>query len=428
MKFNTAIFYDVENLLKGYGFSQRMARSLSLKDVLNKIRATELTGNIAIQRAYANWSDPRLGFMRNEILEMGVEPVQVFGFSFGSTKNVADIQLAIDAIDLAYTRTSIDIFVIVSGDGGFASLAKKLHEYGKTVIGCAYQKTTNRVFAAVSDRFVWIPDPDNPLPVVEEKPIFTHTLNLSDPRVARLAQAIKPLPAGARAAEVIAKLKEMLRWFAEDAECAKEIQQGLHLSVIRESLKYAVPDFQSIRYGYPKFIDFMRYVCSDMNLCIYMFPPSEGRVGFRNYPIQEAEILTDLEAREAHTIENYRAILTTGLPIFRLPRFETVIETAIAIQNNPIYEQTLSAVLEKLYTILQDKVSPEHIKFSTLCLLSGEVLQKTPENLPLAEQLISSDPSMSYHDMLFNLQNAIRNKIYLIMNEIREDIFLSLFE
>ena len=132
LPFNTAVLYDLENLLGGYSFIARLVADLSLKEIRKRIRETGLTGRFAVQRAYANWSDPRLGILRNEINELGIDPVQVFGFSRDAKRNAADIQLAIDAIDLSHLRPTITHFVIVSGDGGFASLAKKLHEYGRT--------------------------------------------------------------------------------------------------------------------------------------------------------------------------------------------------------------------------------------------------------------------------------------------------------
>ncbi|MFB2894177.1 NYN domain-containing protein [Aerosakkonemataceae cyanobacterium BLCC-F50] len=130
MRFNTAIFYDIENLLKGYSFSQQMIANLSLEEILESIRKTEKIGQIAVQRAYANWSDSRLSIMRGEINELGIDPIQVFGFSREHKKNAADIQLAIDAIDLAHVRPSLEIF------------------------------TTNKTFQAVCDDFIWITDPD----------------------------------------------------------------------------------------------------------------------------------------------------------------------------------------------------------------------------------------------------------------------------
>ncbi len=59
MKLNTAIFYDIENLIGGYGASKEAIKSLSLKKIVEEIRKVELLaeGGIAIQRAYANWSN-----------------------------------------------------------------------------------------------------------------------------------------------------------------------------------------------------------------------------------------------------------------------------------------------------------------------------------------------------------------------------------
>jgi len=73
-----------------------------------------------------------------EINELGIDPIQIYGFGFfkGIEKNAADIQLTIDAVELALTRPTIKVFVIIFGDGGFTALVKKMHEYGKTVMKC----------------------------------------------------------------------------------------------------------------------------------------------------------------------------------------------------------------------------------------------------------------------------------------------------
>ncbi len=83
--------------------------------------------------------------------------MQIFGFS--THKNAADIQLVIDAVELIHSKPSLEVFAIVSGDGGFSCLAKKLHEYGKIVIGCGYDNHTNKLLPAVCDYFVRLPDP-----------------------------------------------------------------------------------------------------------------------------------------------------------------------------------------------------------------------------------------------------------------------------
>ncbi|WP_218963832.1 NYN domain-containing protein [Nostoc linckia] len=153
--FNTVILYDIENLTMG---NKNPNFKFSLTKIIKQINEIELVDKIAIQCAYADWSNSNLKTIKSDVQKLGIEPIQIFGFSF--QRNAADIQLTIDAVELIHSRPSLQVFVIVSGDGAFASLAKKLHEYGKTVIGCAYKNQTNKVLAAVCDYFISIPEPE----------------------------------------------------------------------------------------------------------------------------------------------------------------------------------------------------------------------------------------------------------------------------
>ncbi len=153
--FNTVILYDIENLTMG---NKNPNFKFSLTKIIQQIKEIESVDKIAIQCAYADWSNSNLKIIKSDVQKLGIEPIQIFGFSF--QRNAADIQLTIDAVELIHSRPSLQVFVIVSGDGAFASLAKKLHEYGKTVIGCAYKNQTNRVLAAVCDYFISIPEPE----------------------------------------------------------------------------------------------------------------------------------------------------------------------------------------------------------------------------------------------------------------------------
>ncbi|MEH2380286.1 MAG: NYN domain-containing protein [Nostoc sp.] len=158
-QFNTAIFYDIENLTMG---RNNPNLNFSLKEIQTNLEKTTLVNKIAIQCAYADWSDSRLRLLKNEIQELGIEAIQIFDYSH--KRNAADMQLAIDVMELAQNRPTLQVFVIVSGDGAFAALAKKLHEYGKTVIGCAYEGQINRILKSVCDRFIPIPAPHIQIP------------------------------------------------------------------------------------------------------------------------------------------------------------------------------------------------------------------------------------------------------------------------
>lgn len=67
---------------------------------------------------------------RREMLENGVEPVQVFSFN-QDVKNAADIELVVDALEVAADSPWVEVFVIVSGDGGYIPLIRRLHVLGK---------------------------------------------------------------------------------------------------------------------------------------------------------------------------------------------------------------------------------------------------------------------------------------------------------
>ncbi|MBI4331845.1 MAG: NYN domain-containing protein [Chloroflexi bacterium] len=109
-------------------------------------------GRIIVKRAYADWSDA--GNKRDQLLELGIEPIQQFhGGPIG--KNSSDIRLAIDAIELLH-QSPIDTFVIVSSDSDFIPLVNKLRAAGKIVIGAGRQATAPRTLVISCDRYYYL--------------------------------------------------------------------------------------------------------------------------------------------------------------------------------------------------------------------------------------------------------------------------------
>ena len=109
-------------------------------------------GRIIVKRAYADWSDA--GNRRDQLLELGIEPIQQFhGGPIG--KNSSDIRLAIDAVDLLH-QSPIDTFVIVSSDSDFIPLVNKLRAAGKTVIGAGRKATAPRTLIISCDKYYYL--------------------------------------------------------------------------------------------------------------------------------------------------------------------------------------------------------------------------------------------------------------------------------
>jgi len=109
-------------------------------------------GRIIVRRAYADWSDA--GNRRDQLLELGIEPIQQFhGGPIG--KNSSDIRLAIDAVELLH-QSPIDTFVIVSSDSDFIPLVNKLRAAGKTVIGAGRKATAPRTLIISCDKYYYL--------------------------------------------------------------------------------------------------------------------------------------------------------------------------------------------------------------------------------------------------------------------------------
>jgi hypothetical protein len=69
-------------------------------------------------------------------------------------KNGADINLALDALEMAFTHAHVNAFAIVSGDSDFIPLVNKLKEYGKTVFVLGGKAFTSTILQQNCHEFV----------------------------------------------------------------------------------------------------------------------------------------------------------------------------------------------------------------------------------------------------------------------------------
>ena len=414
MNFNTAILYDIENLIGGYGNAD-MLSSLSLRDIYDEIVKKEI-GKIAIQRAYANWSDPRLNILRGDIVELGIEPIQVFGFGRGPQKNASDIQLAIDAIDIAFTRKAIEIYIIVSGDGGFSSLAKKLHEYGYAVIGCAYKRVTNKVFEAVCDDFIWIDEPKEEYPESQEPSEFT------DPILIEYSRKFRPIENAGRE-EIINKSKEILGFLVKNRDSARLLRDvGLNISIFSQALTYRIVNFNYMALGFTRFTDFIRYVSNGTEIKLVHNPPSEYRLLHCNSSLTGFEDIPYIsELGEIHTLENYLTLLSRGIPSFRLP--DRVVLSSISqhlcVNREKYQDVMLGDIIDDISS--EALFEQKEIKGCVLSLVSADCFIRKPEDAKLSEQKLSFVPQ-TLEETMETLKNAMRRKLVALLGEIHEEI------
>jgi hypothetical protein len=152
-----AVFIDLENLFGGYA---KDVGSVPLAAIMKQLTAViSPPGGVSrttAVRAYANWAQPAMRAYEDDLLAHGIEAVQVFSFT-KSVKNAADIQMCVDVLAEAQDRPWTGTFVIVSGDGGFVPLVRRLRQLDKRVIVAstnhAAAGTVNHLLASAADEY-----------------------------------------------------------------------------------------------------------------------------------------------------------------------------------------------------------------------------------------------------------------------------------
>ena len=427
MKFNTAIFYDIENLMGGYGKAE-MLPSLSLKAIHNSL-VTKDIGNIAVQRAYANWNTPRLNVLRDDIVELGINPIQMFGFGRGADKNASDIQLVIDAVELACKNEMITTYVIVSGDGGFSPLAKKLHEYGKRVIGCGYKRITNKVLENVCDDFVWLEDPLAPSNVStlklvgtrRKKPKFTDAVLIS------YANAFAPLEKPNRD-QIIEEGRQIIDFIIKHKSSMHVLEsRGLSISILIQALKYRLGNVEYPTIGFLRQVDYIRYIVNNSSCKLVLNKPSDYRLVLATTNLTGYEDVDPIDGcHHLHTEDYYLSLLATGkLPFFRLPK-TIVIKDIIEymLEHRSDFEDTsFVTIKERLFDALRYDEANIHAGLS--CLISTTAFSFEDTETKLFERQVSfTAPNLE--EALKNLEDAMHEKLTNILGKVEDVEFAKL--
>lgn len=158
---SVALYWDFENLHASlyeerYGegaYSKpdnRFKAQEPLVDVQAIVELAASFGSIAVNRAYCNWQ--YYGRYRDALLQAAVELIQLFPPG-GSAKNGADIKLCLDAVEDIGRFAHIGTVVIVGGDSDYMPVAQKIKAAGRTLVGLATRKSTNRHWAKSCHEF-----------------------------------------------------------------------------------------------------------------------------------------------------------------------------------------------------------------------------------------------------------------------------------
>jgi uncharacterized protein (TIGR00288 family) len=147
---NLALFCDFENI--ALGVRDAKYSKFDIRRVLERLL---LKGSIVVKKAYCDWE--RYKEFKAPMHEAAFELIEIPHVR-QSGKNSADIRMVVDALDLCYTKSHVDTFVIISGDSDFSPLVSKLRENDKTVIGVGVKNSTSDLLIANCDEFIYYDD------------------------------------------------------------------------------------------------------------------------------------------------------------------------------------------------------------------------------------------------------------------------------
>ena len=147
---NMALFCDFENVALGVRDAKYAA--FDIQKVLERLL---LKGNIVVKKAYCDWD--RYKEFKKAMHEAAFELIEIPHVRM-SGKNSADIRMVVDALDLCYTKSHVDMFVIISGDSDFSPLVSKLRENNKTVIGVGVKNSSSDLLVSGCDEFIYYDD------------------------------------------------------------------------------------------------------------------------------------------------------------------------------------------------------------------------------------------------------------------------------
>jgi uncharacterized protein (TIGR00288 family) len=228
-----AVFCDFENV--ALGVREAKYAQFDMEKVLERLL---LKGSVVVKKAYCDWE--RYKEFKAAMHGASFELIEIPHVR-QSGKNSADIRMVVDALDLCYTKSHVDTFVIVSGDSDFSPLVSKLRENAKTVIGVGVKNSSSDLLIANCDEFIFYDD-----------------LVRQDEQKRRAAKKRREsAPAGEdkgdKKQEAFDLLLETLHALVAERSSGEDIWG----SMIKQALKRRKPGFNESYYGFRAFSDLL---------------------------------------------------------------------------------------------------------------------------------------------------------------------------
>jgi len=233
-----ALFCDFENI--ALGVRDAKYAQFDINRVLERLL---LKGSIVVKKAYCDWE--RYKEFKAVMHGASFELIEIPHVR-QSGKNSADIRMVVDALDLCYTKSHVDTFVIISGDSDFSPLVSKLRENAKVVIGVGVKNSTSDLLIANCDEFIYYDD------LVREEEVKR--------RAARKRREARPAGAGKEPTAGEDKRQEAMDLVLGTVEALiaeRGEDERIWGSMVKQALKRRNPGFNESYYGFRAFSDLL---------------------------------------------------------------------------------------------------------------------------------------------------------------------------
>lgn len=256
---NLALFCDFENIALGVRDAEYA--KFDIKRVIERLL---VKGNIVVKKAYCDWD--RYKTFRAQMHEAAFELIEIPHVR-QSGKNSADIRMVVDALDLCYTKSHVDTFVIISGDSDFSPLVSKLRENAKTVIGVGVRSSTSDLLISNCDEFIFYDD------LVRDE--------AHNKRVRRKAAAKKkaaPDKSQSKQDDSMQSAIDLVIETAGAVQAERGDKETLWGSMVKQALKRRRPGFTESAYGVRSFNKLLEEAQARGQLDLKLDEPSGGYI------------------------------------------------------------------------------------------------------------------------------------------------------
>ena len=222
-----ALFCDFENIALGV----RDARYAKF-DINRVLERLLVKGSIIVKKSYCDWG--RYKDFKAVMHEANFELIDIPHVR-QSGKNSADIRMVVDALDLCYTKSHVNTFVIISGDSDFSPLVSKLRENAKTVIGVGVKNSTSDLLISTCDEFIYYDD------LIRER------------KKRKPAGKTSPQKKSSKSPDRMQEGIDLTLETADALNAERGDEEKLWGSMVKQALKRRRPGFNESYYGFDSF-------------------------------------------------------------------------------------------------------------------------------------------------------------------------------